>query len=508
MFMTNLKKTLMDEFNVSITENGAIGYKSSGTNLVDINFAISSMRNMGEEAIVQKFVKAFYENKLLAVKWLFFVRDVREGVGERRLFRVCMNYLAKNHLEIAKAVISLIPEYGRYDDLYCLFDTELENDVIDFIGVQLEQDWKDMKEEKAISLLAKWMPSANTSSEKTKAMARKIIKKLGLTEREYRKMLSKLRAYLNVTEVSMSKNEWSAIDYSAVPSRANLIYNKAFLRNDEERRREFLESVKKGEAKVNAGVLFPHDIVHKYMVGDFYWSARVSSKTDDGLETAWEALPDFVGNAGNTICVSDGSGSMTVTIGETNISALEVAISLSIYFAERSLGQFRDKYITFSRNPQFVELCKGRTLREKIEIALRYSEVSNTNIEAVFDLILKTALKYKMKQDELPANILILSDMEFDYCAENRSKAMFDVFAERYRKYGYKLPRLVFWNINSRTGTIPVRNNEEGVALVSGFSPTVMKMVLSNKTDPFDCLVEQLNSPRYEAVEKALADVC
>ncbi len=503
MFMENLKETLM-ETNKSVTENGAVGYKSSGTNLVDINFAVSSMRNMSEKAIVDKFVKAFYEDKLLAVKWLFFVRDAREGVGERRLFRICMEYLAQSQVEIAKAVIPFVPEYGRFDDWFCMFGTDLEDDVIAQINVQLKQDWNDMETGKAISLLAKWMPSANTSSENTKRMARKIIKKLDITERQYRKMLAKMRAYLDVVEVNMSKNEWSAINYSAVPSRANLIYNKAFLRNDEARRREFLELVKTGETKVNAGVLFPHDIVHKYMLNSY----QVRTDADDGLETAWAALPDFVKNAGNTICVSDGSGSMTIKVGGTSISALEVAISLSIYFAERSSGQFKDKYITFSRNPRFVELGQGKNLREKIEIARGYCEIANTNIEAVFDLILKTAVKYRMKQSELPANILILSDMEFDYCAENRSQAMFETFSERYRKCGYELPRLVFWNINSRTLTVPVRKNKEGVALVSGFSPAVMKIVLSSKTDPFECLAEQLNSERYDAIEKALAGIC
>jgi hypothetical protein len=334
-------------------------------------------------------------------------------------------------------------------------------------------------------------------------------------------MLSKLRSYLKVVEVAMSKKEWSAIDYSAVPSRANLIYNNAFLRNDEERRRDYLNKLQKGETKINAGVLFPHDIVHKYTL-----MSRRNWETDTALEELWKALPDYVKGAGNTICVADGSGSMGCTVGGTQVSALEVANALAIYFAERCSGEFHDNYITFSENPQLVDLSQGNSLKEKLEIASHYSEVANTNIEAVFDLILRTAIKSEMNQEDMPKNILILSDMEFDGCAgvptgrvtkdwwgretielAKPDKKFFEVIAQRFANHGYKLPRLVFWNINSRTGTIPVKENDLGVALVSGFSPAIVKMVLSNSTDPFECLLEQLNSERYLAVEEALTTI-
>ena len=510
MFMNDLKETLNEDMNVAITENGAVGYRTTGKELLDINFQVASMRSMSEKKIVDKFVKAFYEDKLLAVKWLMYCRDCREGVGERRLFRVCMKYLAETHRDIAKAVIELIPEYGRMDDMWCLIDTDLKDEVISFIKNQLTEDMKNMKENKPISLLAKWLPSQNASSKETKKIANIICEGLGLTPRNYRKMLSKLRSYLNIVETHMSKKEWSEIDYSTVPSRANLIYNSAFLRNDEERRRKYLESLQKGETKINAGVLFPHDIVHKYMSARS-WSSRVAFTDDVALEEMWKALPDYVNGAGNTICVADGSGSMTCRVGNTDISALDVANALAIYFAERSSGQFKDTYITFSERPQIVDLSKGKSLREKIEIALRHSEIANTNIEAVFDLILKTAIKNNMTQDDLPQNILIISDMEMDGCARSNhgrpNQKLFNVFADRYAEHGYKLPRLVFWNVNSRTGTIPVKENNLGVALVSGFSPAIVKMVLSNSTDPYECLLEQLNSERYQPVEDAIKDL-
>ena len=511
MFMNDLKETLNEDFNTSITENGAVGYRTTGKALLDINFAVASMRKMSEQQIVDKFVKAFYEDKMFAVKWLIYIRDAREGVGERRLFRICMKYLAQQHLEIARAIIHLIPEYGRWDDIWCLLDTDLKNDIIHYIKKQLLEDIDNMKNNKPISLLGKWLKSENCSSKESKRLAHIIREGLGLTPRQYRKILSALRSYLKVVETYMSKKEWSEIDYSTVPSRANLIYNSAFLRNDEERRRNYLSSLQKGETKINAGVLFPHDIVHKYTTSDVWGRHKLKSSDDITLEELWKALPDYVKGAGNTICVADGSGSMTSNVGTGNITALDVANALAIYFAERSSGQFKDTYITFSRRPRIVDLSKGKSLREKIEIALRYNEVADTNIEAVFDLILQTAINKNMTQDDLPQNILILSDMEFNSCARSNhgrlNQKLFNVFADRYAEHGYKLPRLVFWNINSRTGTIPVKENDLGVALVSGFSPAIVKMVLSNNVDPFECLLEQINSERYQKVEDAIKEL-
>jgi hypothetical protein len=203
----------------------------------------------------------------------------------------------------------------------------------------------------------------------------------------------------------------------------------------------------------------------------------------------------------------------------SGVTALEVANALAIYFAEHSSGQFKDKYITFSENPQFVDFSNCDTLHDKLQTALAHDEIENTNIEKVFDLILTTAINNHMTQEDLPKNILIISDMEFDSCAtcsatrkdrwgysprvrpDNR---LFDVIAQKYAAAGYQIPRLVFWNVNSRTGTIPVKENDLGVALVSGFSVNVAKMVMSGKLDPFECLLETLNSERYAPVEAAL----
>ena len=513
-FMSAVRQTLNNELNVSVTENGAVGYRTTGKELLDLNFAVASLRKMSDQEVANRFMKAFCEDKLLAMKWLFYARDIRGGVGERRLFRVVLKGLVQSNPEMVIPVINLIPEYGRYDDLWCLLDHDsAAYAVYQFVDKQLKQDWESMAAGKPISLLAKWMPSINASSAQTKEYGKKLCKALNMTEREYRKALSKLRKYLDVVEIKMSDKNWSEIKYEAVPSRANLIYNSAFLRNDETRRREYLSKLEKGETKINAGTLFPHDIVHKYMNSGYY--SRSLKGKDATIEALWKALPNTVNDCGNTIVVADGSGSMCCNVDHnSSVTALEVANALAIYFAERSSGQFKDKYITFSERPQLVDMSNCNTLHSKLQKALAHSEVANTNIEKVFDLILTTAVANHMAQEDLPKNVLIISDMEFDSCATcgvssgwgiNRpNKKLFDVIAQKYAAHGYKLPRLVFWNVNSRTGTIPVKENDLGVALVSGFSVNIAKMVMSGKTDPYECLLETLNSERYAPVEEAL----
>ena len=510
-FMDSMKTTL-NETSYSVTENGALGFSTSGSALLDINFKVTSFRNKNDKAIEDAFAKAFYENKLIALKWLAYARDREQGIGERRLYRVCLKWLATEQPEIAKAIFGLSGFYGRLDDMFVLLDTELKQDVITYVSKQLKEDIENMNAGKPCSLLAKWLKSPNASSNETKRLAKVIYTGLDMTEAQYRKTLSKLRKYLNVIEVKMSAKEWGAIDYNAVPSRANLIYKNAFLKNDEERRRAYLAALERGdkEVKINSSVNFPHDIVHSYMSGG-RWSQSLKAK-DTALEQLWKALPDFVQGQGNTICVADGSGSMCSTVGGTNVTCLDVANALAIYFAEHSSGQFKDKYITFSRRPRFVDFSQASTLREKIAIALQHSEVADTNIEAVFDMILKTAVDNKLSQDDIPANVLILSDMEFNSCAcDNSSRARKTLFREIEQKWnaaGYKMPRCVFWNICSRTGTLPVNQHETfPVALVSGFSPAICKMVLSGELDPYKCLVKQLNTERYQLVEEAVKNI-
>lgn len=464
---------------------------------------------MSAYEVVQRFRRAFYEDKLLAIKWLFFAGDVRGGMGERRLFRLCMYALAGSEPQLVKALLPLIPEYTRWDNLVLLLNTELCADVVQIIKAQLDADIQNKSQGKQISLLAKWLPSINATSAETRALAKLLISKLGMTAKQYRGTLSGLRKHLDVTEVKMSDGAWQDIAYEKVPSKANLLYGKAFLKHDEDRRNKYLEALKRGQTKINAATLFPHDVVHKYAHD---WDLE---PYDETIEQLWKALPDYVQGEDTTLCVADGSGSMGARIGKTNLTALEVANALAIYFAERCKGQFKDTYITFSAHPQIVSFKRCKSLHDKIGVALAHDEIANTNIEAVFDLILTTAVKYNMKPNKLPANVLILSDMEFDTCAvdndwmkthdyqQKLNNRLFDVIGKRYEKHGYKLPRLIFWNICSRTLTVPLTTNKMGVALVSGFSPASLTMVLSGTLDPYKCLIDQINNPRYDEVEKA-----
>ena len=407
-FMSNLKSTLNNECNVSVTENGAVGYRTTGKALLDLNFSVASLRRASEKDIFKRFTKAFFEDKVLAMKWLFYARDVRGGLGERRLFRACMVPMAKDFPEYVTPFVPLIPEYGRWDDLWCLLDTPVQDAVVMTAGTQLHEDLRNMKENKPVSILGKWMPRRRASSDDTRRYAHIMTKALNMTDREYQHAVSNLSRHLDVVEIQMAGRQWDKIDYQRVPSRANLIYNNAFLRHDEDRRRAFLEKVKTGEAKINAGTLFPHDIVNKY---------RHVNGVDDSLEALWNNLPDTVAGCGNTMVVADDSASMTwVTLPGSTARPLEVANAMAIYFAERSSGQFKNQFMTFSEEPQLIDLSKGKNLKEKLKIVNSAHVGANTNIEAVFDLILTTAVNKHMEQSELPANILIISDMEFDGC--------------------------------------------------------------------------------------------
>lgn len=513
-FYQRLQNTLDDSSaNRSVTENGAVGYKTSGKKLLDMNFAVSSLRSKPDEDVELQFAEACGENLNNAIVWLFFARDCTKGMGERRLFRICFKYLAREWPDITRKLVPLVAEYGRWDDLWCLLDSpNLKGCVLQLVKDQLTSDMRNAQQGKSISLLAKWLPSETTSSQETRNLAGIIRASLQITPRRYRKVLSALRKYLDVTERKMSANQWGEIKYEAVPSRANLNYNSAFLRHDEERRREYLGKLEKGETKINSSVLFPYDIVHKYMGGNDWGFGTLPY--DAALEAMWKGLPNTVEGGAGTIVVADGSGSMTSPVGNTKVTAWEVAHSLAIYFAERLPGAYKNKYITFSATPQIVNLHGSTTLHTKLQIAQEHDECTNTNIEAVFDLILGTAITNRLSQRELPKNVLIISDLEFDEQTRgdrawggnfrSPSKALFDEIAERYRRAGYQLPRLVFWNVNSRTKTIPVKENDLGVALVSGFSPNVAKMVMSGKLDPYEALMDTLNGPRYDKVREAL----
>lgn len=520
-FENALCSTLNNE--TILSENGCNMFATSGNALVDINFAVSSLRNASADEVQKKFAAAFYENALLAVKWLFFARDIRgNGMAERRLFRVCFSWLANARPELVKKLIPLVAEYGRFDDIfYSGFEGEMWNTVVDYVTEQFKADIDNALAGKPISLLAKWMPSVNTSSPKTRALAKKLRRALGMDEKTYRKQLSMLRSKLKLVEVNASSGNWAEIDYNAVPSQANLKYKNAFLKHDEDRRRKYLADLEKPEsgAKINAAASFPCDIVAKYVqqATRANYSANYAFSKDEALEAMWKALPDYVaGNDdGSTIVVADSSGSMTSCVGNSQTSALDVAFSLAIYFSEKLTGPFKDKWITFSSSPKYVDMSKCKSLADKLALSYSKAEVANTDLKKTFMLILKTAVDNNLKQEDLPSNVLLVSDMNFDqgtyqYSSYGASKcALMKEIADEFAEHGYKLPRCIYWSICggiNRTSPIPVQQMDNGCVLVSGFSPAIANLVFSAKLNPFDALVDALSVKRYDAIEKAFID--
>ena len=514
--LSDTRNAIYDMSYFKYTENGARGYASSGSKLVDINFAIASLRskNGEKDATIKKmFREAFKENPEYAMRWLFYVRDIRGGLGERHLFRVCMDDLARNDMEaLVNALVSYIPEYGRWDDMWELLNiNSTKNAVLKATKKQLKEDIDHFYNGKSVSLLAKWLPSENTSSPITKKYGAIIRKSLKWSPKQYRTTLSSLRKHIDIVERKMSSQNWQAIDYETVPSRANLIYNNAFLRNDETRRRAYLGALEKGEAKIHASVLYPHDIVHKYYETTnsslWYYNPINLKAYDSALEAMWKDLPNY--NLTNTMVVADGSGSMTSTIGGTKVRAIEVANALAIYCAEHCKGQFKGNYITFSHTPKLVNVNKD-TLRDNLKEAERHTEVANTNIKAVFELILETAIRYHMGQEEIPKQVLIVSDMEFDgACTSRPTETLFQTINRMFVQAGYNMPKLIFWNVHSLTNTVPVRPHDGfPCALVSGFSPAIIKMVMSDKADPYEAVVDAIMDKRYDFVSQVMKEVC
>ena len=511
--------------NKSVTENGAVGYKTTTHPLLDLNFKVSSLRSRTEEYITGEFIKAFMRDRIHAVKWLFFLRDIWEGLGERRSFRVCLKYLAVSQPQIAQAVMELVPEYGRYDDLLVYLGTPLQKEACKFIKAQLEADIQAMQAGEGISLLAKWLPSVNTSSKVSREYAAVLAKGMGYSSKEYRKLLAGLRAYGKVLETKLSAGEWENINYEAVPAKANLLYENAFYRHDKERRTEYLKKVILGESKLNAAGLMPYEIVHKIIKdGTRYLFGPL--KENMLAEIMWEIITEngFQNDWGLKACivVADGSGSMyTKVSGDSNVSAIEVCNSLAIYFAQQLQGVFRNKAITFSMTPQFIDLEEGKSLKDKLEIMLAHNEVANTNIKAVFDMLLDMAVSNQVPKEQLPKQVLVLSDMEFD-CATAPcynwqtgekvgspvTQALFEQIAEEYKAAGYTVPRLIFWNLCGRSDTIPMVDNENGLCLLSGFSQNAAKVAAKKEIkDPYECLLQVLDAPRYHKVEEALRGI-
>lgn len=480
-----------NEMNKTLTQNGALTNRTSGSFCLDLFFRAGAMRSADEEEIAAAVNRAYAEDPVKTLKIIFFARDVRGGLGERRFFRTAVKALAAYAPAAVERNAHLFAEYGRYDDLISLLGTQCEGKAVEIIRGRLNEDIESMANGGQVSLLAKWLPSVNTSSASARADARTIAKRLGYTEKQYRQTLSKLRRYTDIIENRLRERDYT-FDYEKQPSRAMFKYRQAFLRHDNERYTEYLNAVNSGEATLHAGALFPYDIVRACLEDEISEQEKLS------LDTTWRNLPAY-GENGNAIAVVDGSGSMTYA-PRNSVRPIDAALSLGIYFAEHNKGAFANHFITFSATPRLVEI-KGADIVEKTRFCATFNEVANTNLEATFRLILSAAVNNNVKQSEMPERMYIISDMEFDYCVEGgNDSTLFDTMKALYAEHGYNLPEVVFWNVNSIQENFPVTMSDTGAALVSGFSPAIFDMMADGEISPETVMNSIIESERYAAV--------
>lgn len=489
--MNTLSDVMQKQSTIKTTENGAIAYSTTNNDMLDFFSLAGSMRNRESEDIIEKFDLAYEKSPELAIKALFYIGDIRGGLGERRTFRLCLRRLANTNPEVVKRNIHLIPEYNRWDSIFELFDTDVEDTALDFISYQFIEDVTNKNDGKPISLLAKWLPSENASSNKTKLLAKKIRKALGLSSKRYRQHLSSLRKYLDVVETHMSANDWTNIKYENVPSNAMMRYRNAFYKHDEEGMNTYIDSVKSGEKKINSSVLYPYNIVHSYM-DDYMWCAKKS--LDDVLEEQWKALPDYVTDS-NILVMADVSGSM---IGRP----IETSVGLATYFAQRNKGAFHNQYMTFTNRPHCVSIQDNWTLKKCIDYVMSKGVGYNTNLDMAFKYLLDMCTTNNIPQEELPTALVVISDMEIDrFGREGYNWSFVNRWERKFNEAGYKLPKLIMWNVEARNDTFLSQN--PNVLYVSGQSTSTFQYftaALNGKT-AYDFMLDILNSDRYSLID-------
>lgn len=512
--MNKFMNGLENATNFGYTENGAIKRNTTKSALLDMFALGAAMRSRSDADVILMFRKALAENEIYALKCLFYIRDVRGGQGERRFFRICMKDLAKNYPDIARRNLAHIPQYGRWDDLYVFVDTPLEADAFELMKNQLALD----VECKTPSLLAKWLKSENTSSRESRKLGNKTRIAFGMNHKQYRKTLAVLRERINVLERLMSENRWDEIEFDKIPSRAGLIYKNAFARHDLEREQSeknvttYAEFAKSTETKVNAKALYPYECVAEalklFRTGS-YWNMRELPALDDTkrlmVDKYWDNLEQYFSEASfDGIAVVDTSGSMVRSDASAPIN---VAISLGLYCAEKAKGPYAGHYISFASRPQLIK-TEGVDFVDKVQRIYKTNLIDDTNIEATFDLLLNTAIANKCSQNEIPQNVIIISDMEFNaarggsYWGRNHVSAqetLMEGIEKKWNAAGYKMPKLIFWNVDARQNNIPM-TVKDGISFVSGMSPTIFKQIMSGKTVE-DLMYEVLDNERYSVIQ-------
>jgi len=437
----------------SRTENGMKARKSTSSACVDLFYKIGASRGKN---IIPDFICAFVEDSDMALRIAQWARDVRGGAGERQLFRDILVYLEQHEPQVALSLLPKIPEIGRWDDIFVFTNPTVKSEAYAMLKQALDE---------GNGLAAKWTPRKGP-------IAAELRNFFGLSPKQYRKLLVGLT---KVVETNMCANDWDNINFSHVPSQAARIYKKAFNRHTT-LFAEYVAKLVSGDntVKVNADAIFPHDVIKDVV-------RKSLDKTEiDHTIAQWDALPNYVGNS-SILPMVDVSGSMICPAGNTSVSCLDVSVGLGLYLADKNQGVFKDTFLTFSGKPELVTL-KGNIV-EKLGQMVKSDWGMNTNLHAAMDQILAMAVKNSVPESDMPKMLLILSDMQFDQCARFDDSAM-EMIERKFESAGYTVPQIVFWNLNSRTN-VPVKSDKSGAALVSGFSPSIMKALLSADLSEF-----------------------
>ncbi len=481
---------------VPTTKNGALTLESSGEKFVDGVFLLPSMRGKNKEA-TSLFSSILKDNPKMALRMLLWVRDIRGGIGERELSRNFMDALIDTAPDIAVKLVPYLPEYGRWDDVSRLViskSSDVANAAIAAIKTQLSLDLAAISEKKPFSLMAKWLPSENTSSAKTAELGKKVRHELGLTSKEYRQLLSKMRANLNILERNLSLKKYSEINFEAVPSKAIKKYKKAFKAKMGPAYEKYLEAITSGKAKINASTLVPPDLLKWTGSGDIGFK-----KLDASDVAQWKALPDyFKGSTDDVLVMPDLSGSMYS--GSCEVAPITISVALAAYCAQRNNGLYKGVAIGFGDNPAIIKVPED--INEAIKAIMKSEVGYSTNIAKALNLVLGICRAFP---DQAPSKLLVVSDMEFNPSYLG-TKTNYESVKEIAKVAGIKLPQIIFWNVNGRTGNTPVRYNDAGVALVGGYNPSILKTLLSTKDlTPIGVATELLLQERYNIIDSVLA---
>lgn len=455
----------------ALTANGALTNSTSHSGCLDLFFLAGACRSESQENICKVLTRSYEEDRVKTLKIIFWAGDIRQGAGERRFFKTALTWLSINHYDDLRSYISYVPQFSRWDVLFELGATCAMDLIL-----------KTLKEKsEGIGLLCKWLPRRKQYNN----LASKIQYAMGWTPKQYRKFIVE---NTKVVEQQMCSNKWDEITYSSVPSVAMNKYNKAWYRHDQERFEKYLEDVKSGKSKINASAIFPHDIIKSTFDNSWTWD---DVTLNDAQITQWNNLPNWLDGKENSIIpVCDVSGSMAGT-------PIAISVALGLYISERNVGPFKDAFITFSETPT-MNILRG-DISQRIRQLVRCEWDMNTNFEAVFKLILDKAIKYNLSQNEIPKTILVISDMEFDYASDGDTN--FNCVKHMFEEKGYKLPQIVFWNVNGRMGNIPVTRKTEDVALISGASPSIIKAVLTDNISPDKIMNNVIETERYSFIK-------